>query len=154
MSPRTLFRSFAVAEVITWTLLIVGMLLKYAVRVTDVGVSVAGPIHGFVFLAYLVAGVVVAVNQRWSAGVTLLALASAVVPYASVPVERWIDRTGRLRGGWRREASGDPRDRRPLDRLLRWVLAHPVLALVVAIVGVSAVFAALLAVGPPVQLGD
>ena len=98
--------------------------------------------------------VVVAVNQRWSAGVTLLALASAVVPYASLPVERWIDRTGRLRGGWRREATGDPRDRRPLDRLLRWVLAHPVLALVVAVVGVSVVFAALLAVGPPVQLGD
>lgn len=154
MSPRTLFRSFAVAEVVTWTLLIVGMLLKYALRVTDVGVSIAGPIHGFVFLAYLVAGVVVAVNQRWSAGVTLLALASAVVPYASVPVERWIDCTGRLDGGWRREATGDPRDRRPLDRLLRWVLAHPVLALVVAVVGVSVVFAALLAAGPPVQLGD
>jgi len=154
MSPRTLFRSFAVAEVVTWTLLIVGMLLKYAVRVTDIGVSIAGPIHGFVFLAYLVAGVVVAVNQRWSAGITLLALASAVVPFASLPVERWIDRSGRLQGGWRREATGDHRDRRPLDRLLRWVLAHPVLSLVVAVVGVSVVFAALLAVGPPVQLGD
>nr|BFF15916.1 hypothetical protein GCM10025699_72190 [Microbacterium flavescens] len=98
MSPRTLFRSFAVAEVVTWSLLIAGMLLKYVARVGDWPVSIAGPIHGFVFLAYLVAGVVVAVNQRWSAGVTLAALASAVVPYASVPVERWIDRSGRLRG--------------------------------------------------------
>jgi integral membrane protein len=64
MSPRALFRSFAVAEVVTWALLIGGMLLKYVARVGDWPVSIAGPIHGFVFLAYLVAGVVVAVNQR------------------------------------------------------------------------------------------
>jgi integral membrane protein len=150
VSPRTLFRSFAVAEVVTWSLLIGGMLLKYVARVGDWPVSIAGPIHGFVFLAYLVAGVVVAVNQRWSAGVTLAALASAVVPYASVPVERWIDRSGRLRGDWRRVATDDPRDRRPLDRLLRWMLTHLGLALALLAVGVVVVFVVLLVVGPPV----
>ena len=154
MTPRTLFRTFAVAEAVTWALLIAGMLLKYVVRLTDVGVSVAGPVHGFVFLTFVVVVVVVAVNQRWHAGVTLASLASAVVPFASVPVERWLDRSGRLDGTWRREATGDPRDRRPLDRLLRWVLAHPVPAVVVAVVGVVVVFAALLVVGPPVQVGE
>ena len=152
MSPRTLFRSFAVAEVVTWSLLIVGMVLKYVVRVGDWPVSVAGPIHGFVFLAYLVAGVVVAVNQRWSAGVTVAALASAVVPFASLPVERWIDRRGLLVGDWRRTATDDPRDRRPLDRLLRWMLGHLVPALVLLVVAVVVVFAVLLAAGPPVQV--
>jgi hypothetical protein len=103
-----------------------------------------------VFLAYLVAGVVVAVNQRWSLGVTALALASAVVPFASLPVERWIDRRGGLDGGWRREATGDPRDRRPLDRLLRWVLGHLALAVVLLLAAVVVVFVLLLIVGPPV----
>jgi integral membrane protein len=150
VSPRAFFRSFAVAEVVTWALLIGGMLLKYVARVGDWPVSVAGPIHGFVFLAYLVAGVVVAVNQRWSIGVTALALASAVVPFASLPVERWIDRRGRLVGDWRREATGDPRDRRPLDRLLRWVLGHLALAVVLLLAAVVVVFVLLLIVGPPV----
>lgn len=150
MSPRALFRSFAVAEVVTWALLIGGMLLKYVAKVGDWPVSVAGPIHGFVFLAYLVAGVVVAVNQRWSPGVTVLALASAVVPFASLPVERWIDRRGGLEGDWRREATGDPRDRRPLDRLLRWVLGHLALAVVLLLAAVVVVFVLLLIVGPPV----
>ncbi|ROP73402.1 MULTISPECIES: DUF3817 domain-containing protein [unclassified Frigoribacterium] len=150
MSPRALFRSFAVAEVVTWALLIGGMLLKYVAKVGDWPVSVAGPIHGFVFLAYLVAGVVVAVNQRWSPGVTVLALASAVVPFASLPVERWIDRRSGLDGDWRREATGDPRDRRPLDRLLRWVLGHLALAVVLLLAAVVVVFVLLLIVGPPV----
>jgi integral membrane protein len=150
MSPRALFRSFAVAEVVTWALLIGGMLLKYVAKVGDWPVSVAGPIHGFVFLAYLVAGVVVAVNQRWSVGVTVLALASAVVPFASLPVERWIDRRGGLDGDWRRETTGDPRDRRPLDRLLRWVLGHLALAVVLLLAAVVVVFVLLLIVGPPV----
>jgi len=150
MSPRALFRSFAVAEVVTWALLIGGMLLKYVAKVGDWPVSVAGPIHGFVFLAYLVAGVVVAVNQRWSPGVTVLSLASAVVPFASLPVERWIDRRGGLDGDWRREATGDPRDRRPLDRLLRWVLGHLALAVVLLLAAVVVVFVLLLIVGPPV----
>jgi integral membrane protein len=150
VSPRTFFRSFAVAEVVTWALLIGGMLLKYVAKVGDWPVSVAGPIHGFVFLAYLVAGVVVAVNQRWSVGVTALALASAVVPFASLPVERWIDRRGGLAGDWRRTATDDPRDRRPLDRLLRWVLGHLALAVVLLVAAVVVVFVLLLIVGPPV----
>jgi integral membrane protein len=150
MSPRALFRSFAVAEVVTWALLIGGMLLKYVAEVGDWPVSIAGPIHGFVFLAYLVAGVVVAVNQRWSPGVTVLALASAVVPFASLPVERGIDRRGGLDGDWRREATGDPRDRRPLDRLLRWVLGHLALAVVLLLAAVVVVFVLLLIAGPPV----
>ena len=88
MSPRALFRALALAEAVTWTLLVAGMLLKYVLVVTGVGVSIGGGLHGFVFLAFVAASVVLAVNQRWSAPVTLLALASAVVPYATIPAER------------------------------------------------------------------
>jgi integral membrane protein len=149
MSPRSLFRALALAETVTWTLLIVGMLLKYVVAVTDVGVSIGGALHGFFFLAFVAASVVVAVNQRWTAGTTLLALASAVVPYVTIPVERRLERRGLLDGGWRRTATDDPRDRRPASRMLRWALANTVLAAVIAVVAVAAVFAVLLVIGPP-----
>jgi len=149
MTPRALFRALALAETITWTLLIVGMLLKYVFVVTDVGVSIGGALHGFFFLAFAAASVVVAVNQRWNARTTLTALASAVVPYATIPVERWLERRGSLTGGWRREATDDPRDNALTSRMLRWALANTVLFAAIAVLAVVAVFAALLVLGPP-----
>jgi integral membrane protein len=149
VSPRSLFRALALAETVTWTLLIAGMLLKYVFAVTDVGVSIGGGLHGFFFLAFVAACVVVAVNQRWTAGTTLLALASAVVPYATIPVERLVERRGLLEGPWRRTATDDPRDHTAASRMLRWALAHSVLAAVLAVGAVAAVFTALLVIGPP-----
>ncbi|ROQ04229.1 integral membrane protein [Rathayibacter sp. PhB93] len=149
MSPRRLFRILSILEAVTWTLLLVGMLLKYAVGVGDWPVSTAGPIHGFAFLAYGAAALVLAVNQRWTAGATLLALASAVVPYTTIPLERGFERRGLLEGDWRREAGADPRDRRLPSRLLRWALGRPVLAAALVLAAVAALFAALLVVGPP-----
>jgi integral membrane protein len=149
MTPRTLFRALALAETITWTLLIAGMLLKYVFVVTDVGVSIGGALHGFFFLAFAATAVVVAVNQRWDARTTLVALASAVVPYATIPVERWLERRGSLAGGWRREATDDPRDNGLASRMLRWALANTVLFAAIAVLAVVAVFAALLVLGPP-----
>ncbi|PPF21962.1 DUF3817 domain-containing protein [Rathayibacter sp. AY1A7] len=149
MSPRRLFRLLSIVEAVTWTLLIVGMLLKYAAGAGDWPVSVAGPIHGFAFLAYGAASLVLAVNQRWSAGATALAVVSAVVPYATVPLERGFERRGLLEGPWRTHATDDPRDRRVTSRLLRWALARPVLAGALVLALVAVVFAALLVVGPP-----
>jgi integral membrane protein len=149
MTPRTLYRALAIAEAATWTLLIVGMLLKYVVRVTDVVVSIGGAVHGFTFLAFVATALVLAVNQRWSLRVTALAVLSAVVPYLSIPVERWLVRHSRLDGDWRRVATDDPRDRHVESRMLRWALAHTGLFVGVVAVAVAAVFVALLAVGPP-----
>ncbi|PTL71637.1 DUF3817 domain-containing protein [Rathayibacter caricis DSM 15933] len=149
MSPRRLFRVLSIVEAVTWTLLIVGMLLKYAVGVGDWPVSVAGPIHGFAFLAYGAAALVLSVNQRWSIGATVLAVASAVIPYATVPLERGFERRGLLEGGWRRVAGEDSRDQRVTSRLLRWALVRPVLAGVLVLAAVAVVFTALLIVGPP-----
>lgn len=149
MSPRRLFRILSIVEAVTWTLLIAGMLLKYVVGVGDWPVSVAGPIHGFAFLSYGAAALVLAVNQRWTPGATLLAVASAVIPYATVPLERGFERRGLLEGEWRREAGSDPRDRGLASRVLRWALARPVLAGVLVLAGVALVFAVLLVVGPP-----
>lgn len=150
MSPRQLFRLLAVAEAITWTLLIVGMLLKYAVQTTDVGVSIGGGVHGFVFLAFVAGAAVIALNQRWSIRVCAMVLLGAVLPYASIPAERRLERDSLLDGGWRTVPTDDPRDSSRLNRGLFWVLNHPILSFVVAIGAVVVVFLLLLIVGPPV----
>src|SRR5690606_13873618 len=67
-SPRTFYRLVAVAEAITWTLLIAGLLLKYVFDSGDLGVRVGGTIHGFVFLVYGATAILVGVNQRWPVG--------------------------------------------------------------------------------------
>ncbi len=147
--PRRVYRVLAIAEAVTWTLLLAGMLLKYVVRVGDWPVSIAGPIHGFVFLAYAAMALLVAINQRWALGVGGLAVASAVVPYATIPVHAWLARSGRLDGGWRVDATDDPRDRNPVDRLVRVLLRRPLLLVALLAAAVAALFVVLLIVGPP-----
>jgi integral membrane protein len=149
MTPRSLFRVLAVAELVTWTMLLAGMLLKYGLGVGDWPVRVGGGVHGFVFLAYLVVATVVAVNQRWSVGATVLGWCSAVVPYTTLPFEVAVARRGMLDGGWRHGPAAGTHPG-PLDRLLFAVVRHPVLAAAVGVVLVAAVFGALLVVGPPV----
>ena len=50
ISPRMLFRSFAIAEMFTWA----GLITALVLRAFDVAtlVPIAGGIHGFVFLCY------------------------------------------------------------------------------------------------------
>ncbi len=147
-TPLTLFRTLAIAEAISWTLLITGLILR-ATADLSVAVSIGGGIHGFVFLAYGATAVLVALNQRWGVGPAAVAIVSAVIPYATVPTEIWLHRTGRLRGAWRLDESEDPRDRRPLDRLLRFFLRRPAMLGVILVAVVAVVFAVLLILGPP-----
>jgi len=150
MTPKTLFRIFAIAEAITWALLLTGMFIKYVLDAGGWGVSIGGGLHGFVFLCYVVVVVFVGVNQRWKIGTMLLGLVSAVIPFATIPFEIVAARRGLLAGPWRRNATGDPRDNSLPNRALRLVLARPVLVASIAAVGVIVVFGALLIVGPPV----
>lgn len=152
MTPRALFRSVAIAEAVTWVFLLVGMYLKYGAQSTDVLVSIAGAAHGFVFLTYLVSTSFVWVNQRWSPGTGVLGLLAGVIPLATVPFDWWLEHKGRLDGGWRL-APGKDRPAGGVEILQAWVLRNPLAAVLVAVLGVSTVFAALLILGPPVQAG-
>ncbi|TKV28627.1 DUF3817 domain-containing protein [Arthrobacter sp. NamB2] len=148
MNPRTLFRTVAVAEAVTWAFLLAGMFLKYVTRTTEALVPPAGAVHGFVFLCFVATTAFVWINQRWSVVTGILGLASAIVPFATVPYERWIERRGQLTGAWRL-APGAESPRNPLEQLQAWVLRSPLVALLVAIAGISVVFTVLLIVGPP-----
>jgi integral membrane protein len=102
VTPRTaatLFRVVAVAEALSWVGLLIGMYVKYVPETTELGVKIFGPIHGGVFVAYVLVALLSARTFRWSAGTTLLALAASIPPLATVLFERWITRTGRLPQG-------------------------------------------------------
>ena len=147
-TPARLFRALAIAEAITWTLLISALIAR-AVGQPAVLVTIAGGIHGFVFLAYGATAVLLAFNQRWNVGAAILAVASAVVPYATIPVEIWLHRSGRLEGQWRLTETDDPRDRTWYDRTMRWFLHRPWVLGLLILVAVAAIFSILLLVGPP-----
>jgi len=100
----TIFRLVAFAEAASWLGLLVGMFFKYVVDAGDGGVRVFGPIHGTVFLAYVLVALVTWRHQRWSLPVGVLALAASVPPFCTVLFEQWAERTGRLT----REAARAP----------------------------------------------
>ena len=64
-APPALFRTVAIAEAFSWAGLLVGMLLKHVLKVTELGVQVFGPIHGAIFVAYLVSVLVVRRPLGW-----------------------------------------------------------------------------------------
>ncbi len=153
ITPRSFYRVVAIAEAVTWTLLIAGLLLKYVFDAGDVGVRIGGSIHGFVFLVYAATAVLVGINQRWRVGLIGFGVLTAIVPYATIPFDRWLERGGKLEGAWRTEATDDPRDKIWIDRLLRWFLSHPVVLVALLVVGVAVVFVVLVSLGPPGEWG-
>lgn len=149
-SPRTLYKAFALGEGVTWALLIAGLTIRALFPdATGPLITVVGAIHGAVFLGYGVSAALVGVNNRWGFGRTVLAIALAIIPFATVPFEISAERKGRLVGQWRREKSADPRDNNWFDSLFRWFINRPVLLAVVLVAVIIAIFSTLLFIGPP-----
>jgi integral membrane protein len=91
------FRLVALAEALSWVGLLVGMYFKYlGTPRTEVGVHVFGPIHGAVFVAFVVAAVFAGIAFTWTPVTWLLALLGSIVPLGSVIFLMWVDRTGGL----------------------------------------------------------
>ncbi len=95
-TPAGRFRVAAIAEAITWALLLIGMFFKYVVIKNPIGVQIFGPIHGVVFILYVLATLLAIRPLRWNFVVTLLALAASIPPFFTIIFEQWALRTGRL----------------------------------------------------------
>lgn len=154
MKPKQLFLLFAKGEAITWTLLISALIIRAAGDPIPHVVTVAGSIHGAVFLGYAVTALLVGINQRWSFGRLATAVLLAIVPFATLPLERKLIRSAALEGEWRTTKSEDSRDDFFVDAIFRWFIARPIVLLAVLLVAVPAVFAFLLYLGPPTQWFD
>jgi integral membrane protein len=153
MSPKKLFNTFARAEAVTWTLLITALVLR-GVGFDTVAVTIAGGIHGAVFLGYAVTAGLTGVNQRWGLGKTAVAVALAIVPFATVPFEMRQNKNGSLEGSWRTAASEDPRDVGLLDKLFRWFIARPLTLIAVIVIGLTILFVVLVSLGSPTTWFD
>ena len=154
MKPKQLFLLFAKGEAVTWTLLISALIIRAAGDPIPHVVTIAGSIHGAVFLGYAGTALLVGINQRWSFGKLALAVGLAIVPFATIPFERKLIRTSALEGTWRTAKSEDPRDDFFIDAIFRWFIARPIVLLALLLVAVPAVFAFLLYLGPPTQWFD
>ena len=153
MSPLRLFRTVAVAEAITWGLLLIGMFLKYVTETTDVAVSIFGMVHGVVFIAYCLTALVVAVDQRWTTGRTALALLAAIPPFFTVLFDVLAERRGAFASTWRLRSpapSSTPASTGALDRPVGWLLRNPGQGAVAGLVAVGVLTGVALAAGPPV----
>ena len=82
------FRLIALAEAVSWVGLLVGMYFKYLGSPrTEIGVKVFGMAHGLVFIAFVVAGLLVGMAFKW----TLASNASNHVPsvhLTAIPTRR------------------------------------------------------------------
>lgn len=98
---RTLFRTVAIAEAFSWGLLLIAMFFKWILDaepfgLAEGGVPVAGPIHGVIFMAYVVTSIVCKFIFTWDTKTLVIALASSIPPFATVWFERKADREGKL----------------------------------------------------------
>lgn len=93
---RFWFRTIAIAEAFSWLGLLIGMYFKYVPETTEAGVKIFGPIHGTIFLAYLLISLVARNTFGWSFKVFALALVASIPPFATVLFEAVADRRGLL----------------------------------------------------------
>lgn len=100
-----LFSIIALLEGITWAGLLFGMFLKYTTKTTELGVSIFGPLHGIVFICYVLVTVLAAVRLRWPMWATLVAVVAAVPPLVTIPMEIWFKRRGLLSAPTVRQAA-------------------------------------------------
>lgn len=91
-----IFRVLAVGEAISWAALLVGMYFKWIAGTTELGVQIAGPIHGALFVAYGLAALALWRMLRWPFRVAVFAGLSAVFPFATLLFERWAGQQGFL----------------------------------------------------------
>lgn len=149
--PARLYRVVATAEMVTWTLLLLGMLGKYVLDVGEWGVRVGGGLHGLAFLSYALVTALISVDQRWAPGRFLLGLGSAILPYATLPFERYAERHDLLSDSWRLTTQSPTAVH---ERVVSISLRRPLLSTAVGAVLVAVVFAGLLTLGPPTEWFD
>ncbi len=154
MSPKKFFQTFAVGEAFTWALLISALIARALVEGLAIAVTIAGTIHGAMFLSYCTTAVLVGVNQRWSFGKIAAAVSLAVVPFATVPFDRSLLKKGRLEGDWRTQPSDHPSDKSLIDRLFRWFIARPLVLILTLVLAVATLFFVLLSLGSPTTWFD
>ena len=100
-TTRTVFRFFAIAEAVSWAILLVAMFCKWILEsepfgLEEGGVPKAGMLHGIVFVFYLASALLAKLVFRWDLKTLAIAFAASIPPLFTIWFETWADRTGLL----------------------------------------------------------
>ena len=86
------YRAMAyIVGVVLLVLVLVAMPLKYLADEPGL-VAAIGPVHGFLFIVYVLATADLAVRNRWDLTRTVLVMLAGTVPFLSFVVERRVTR--------------------------------------------------------------
>ena len=118
--PAALLRYRVIAYVVgvgLVVLVLIGVPLKYAADQRGV-VAVVGPLHGVLFIGYLLATAELAIRCRWSLLRTGLVMLAGTVPFMSFVAERSVtaDVRARMRGPGIAPDSAPSRGERSVER--------------------------------------
>ncbi|TCP47918.1 integral membrane protein [Tamaricihabitans halophyticus] len=83
------FRVIAYVVGIGLLALVGAMVLKYAAD-TDGPMGIIGPVHGFLYVVYLVLAADLAMKARWSLKGTIFVLLAGTIPFLSFVAERKV----------------------------------------------------------------
>ncbi|CAM3163969.1 Integral membrane protein [Prescottella defluvii] len=91
------FRFVAVLEAFSWAGLLIGMAFKYLPESgPEIGVKIFGPIHGAIFVIYVIVALFTARAVKWDFKTLALAMVSSIPPFMTIWFERWAARNGSL----------------------------------------------------------
>jgi integral membrane protein len=88
-NPVTRLRFVSLAEATTFLLLLFASVVKHTGG-SELGVQVLGPIHGLLFIAYVVFTLEVRRLLAWNVKTTVALLVASVIPFAPYATERWL----------------------------------------------------------------
>ncbi len=89
------FRYIALIEATTFLALLVATVIKHSDGGAT-GVSILGPVHGALFIAYVVNVFAIRTAEHWSTKVTCWILLGAVLPFGGYVVDWWLARERRV----------------------------------------------------------
>jgi len=87
-------RYVALLEATTFLALLVATAIKYSAD-SPGGVQILGPVHGVLFVAYVLMTLAIRPTQGWDTRTTLAILLGAVLPFGGYVVDRWLAKHAR-----------------------------------------------------------
>lgn len=107
VSPGALLRYRVLAYVVgvlLVVLVLIGVPLRYLAHQRAV-VSVVGPLHGFLYVVYLLVSLDLARRARWGPVRTVVVMLAGVVPFLTFVAEHVVTRDLRTAGGVQADAA-------------------------------------------------
>lgn len=94
MTPLKSLRWIAPIEATSFLALLVASVIKHNGNGAT-GVSILGPVHGILFLAYVALALILRSEAKWTITTTFWVLVGAILPFGGYVVDWWLLRQDR-----------------------------------------------------------